>query len=190
MISNLTRQLAELGIGGRLAEILEETNRVRKDLGYPIMYTPFSQLMVTQATLNVIAGERYREVPDEVINYALGYWGKELSSAIEPETASRILDRPRARELARAQEYEPTIREIRDKFGGPGVSDDDLVMRFIVGSTELPEATPVRDYPSGRTPLLFLLHDLLRRKGLKHVELKKKGVRIELKKGLLNQTCG
>lgn len=57
---------------------------LRADLGYPIMVTPFSQFVVSQATFNVILGERYREVPDEIIPYALGRDGEEARSNIEP----------------------------------------------------------------------------------------------------------
>ena len=77
MISNLSRQLAELGVEHLLGEVLKETALVRKEFGYPIMITPFSQLVVTQAMLNVTQGERYKTIPDEVIQFALGHYGKQ-----------------------------------------------------------------------------------------------------------------
>ena len=78
VISNLRHQLKLLGKEDRLAETLEEAARVRADFGYPIMVTPLSQFVVSQAAINVIVGERYKEVTDQVIQYALGYWGKRL----------------------------------------------------------------------------------------------------------------
>ena len=63
-------------IGHRLPEILEEVARVRRDLGYPILVSPFAQYIVTQATLNVVQGERYKTIPDEVRKYARGYYGR------------------------------------------------------------------------------------------------------------------
>jgi pyruvate/oxaloacetate carboxyltransferase len=76
MISNLRAQLATMGISHREAEILEETARVRKDLGYPILVSPFAQYIVTQAVLNVMQGERYKTIPDEIKLYLKGHYGK------------------------------------------------------------------------------------------------------------------
>jgi pyruvate/oxaloacetate carboxyltransferase len=76
MISNLRAQLASLGIAHREQEILEETAQVRKDLGYPILVSPFAQYIVTQAVLNVMQGERYKTIPDEVKLYLRGHYGK------------------------------------------------------------------------------------------------------------------
>jgi len=76
MISNLRAQLATMGIAHREAEILEETARVREDLGYPILVSPFAQYIVTQAVLNVMQGERYKTIPDEVKLYLKGHYGK------------------------------------------------------------------------------------------------------------------
>ena len=66
--------------------VLEECARVRSELGWPIMITPFAQFVGTQAVLNVVQGERYRMVPDEVKKYALGYYGK-LLAPVDPDVA-------------------------------------------------------------------------------------------------------
>ena len=66
MVSNLKSQLAPLGIAHRLPEVLEEAARVRRELGYPIIVSPFAQFVMTQAVLNVMGKERYATVPDEV----------------------------------------------------------------------------------------------------------------------------
>jgi pyruvate/oxaloacetate carboxyltransferase len=76
MISNLRAQLQTLGISHREQEILEETAQVRKDLGYPILVSPFAQYIVTQAVLNVVQGERYKTIPDEVKLYLKGHYGR------------------------------------------------------------------------------------------------------------------
>jgi oxaloacetate decarboxylase alpha subunit len=73
MISNLHFQLKNLGLLDRLTEVLEECVRVREDLGYPIMVTPLSQFVGSQAAINVIKGERYAQVTDQVIQYACGF---------------------------------------------------------------------------------------------------------------------
>ncbi len=76
MISNLTRQLREVGMEDRLNEILEEIIQVRKEMGYPVMATPFSQIVGAQAMENVVSGKRYERITDEVIKYVLGLYGK------------------------------------------------------------------------------------------------------------------
>jgi oxaloacetate decarboxylase alpha subunit len=74
MMTNLTRQLREVKMEDRLDEILEEIVQVRKELGYPVMGTPFSQIVGAQAIENVISGKRYGQITDEVIKYSLGRW--------------------------------------------------------------------------------------------------------------------
>ena len=103
MISNLRHQLTTSGLAGKIDAVLEEIGKVRADFGYPIMVTPYSQFVGVQATMNVISGERYKQVPDEVIQYALGLWGEEECASIVPDVRDRILDRHRARELAHWQ---------------------------------------------------------------------------------------
>ncbi len=76
MISNLSNQLREQGELRHINDVLEEIPRVRKDLGYPPLVTPTSQIVGTQAVLNVITGERYKTVTNEVKNYLLGQYGK------------------------------------------------------------------------------------------------------------------
>src|SRR6185436_13992538 len=76
MISNLRYQLETMKIEQRFDEILEEVSRVRKDLGYPIVVSPFAQYIVTQSVLNVVQGERYKTIPDEIRKYVAGYYGK------------------------------------------------------------------------------------------------------------------
>ncbi|HHU33245.1 MAG: acetyl-CoA carboxylase biotin carboxyl carrier protein [Zhaonellaceae bacterium] len=76
MITNLVNQLREQKAAHRLEEVLREIPRVRKDLGYPPLVTPTSQIVGTQAVLNVLTGERYKLVPGEVKAYVKGLYGK------------------------------------------------------------------------------------------------------------------
>ena len=69
MISNMRHQLKIVGLENKMEAALEEAGRVRAEFGYPIMVTPLSQYVGTQAAINVIVGERYKEVPDQVIQY-------------------------------------------------------------------------------------------------------------------------
>ena len=98
MYSNLRHQLEKVGLGHKFHEALEECGRVREEFAYPIMVTPLSQFVGSQAAINVIVGERYTQVTDQSILYALGLWGEEGSRLMDPEVKDKILDRPRARE--------------------------------------------------------------------------------------------
>ena len=79
MISNLSNQLKEQGALDRMNEVLDEIPRVREDLGFPPLVTPTSQIVGTQAVLNVLTGSRYKSVTNEVKNYFLGQYGKSPS---------------------------------------------------------------------------------------------------------------
>jgi len=76
MLSNLSNQLKEQGALNRMDEVLAEIPRVREDLGYPPLVTPTSQIVGTQAVLNVLTGGRYKSVTNEVKSYLLGRYGK------------------------------------------------------------------------------------------------------------------
>jgi oxaloacetate decarboxylase alpha subunit len=160
MISNLGHQLRVVGLGDRLAEALTETTRVRRDLGYPIMVTPLSQFVGSQAAINVIAGEPYKEVTDQVIKYALGQFGREAAEAMDPDVRDKVLARPRARELAAWEPEELSLEEMRARFGGPGTSDEELMLRWLLTEEEIAAmraAPPPSEYTLARHPLVTLV---------------------------------
>ncbi len=76
MATNLIAQLEQQNALDRMEEVLEEIPRVRRDLGYPPLVTPTSQLVGTQAVFNVLLGERYKIIPREVVNYVKGLYGR------------------------------------------------------------------------------------------------------------------
>ncbi|HEX9145076.1 MAG TPA: hypothetical protein VGA09_12440, partial [Candidatus Binatia bacterium] len=185
MISNLRYQLKNLGMLHRLDEVLEEAVRVRADLGYPIMVTPFSQFVGSQAAINVIQGERYKQVTDQVLQYALGYWGAEAVDEVEASIKDKLLDRPRAKEFARWERPQPSLVEVRAKLGGPGVSDDELLMRYVVGKDDVEAmraASGPREYISASKPLLALLENLTRRSDCHQIYIQKDGLSVTLGK--------
>ena len=85
----------------------------------------------------MIVGRRYQQVTDEVIQYALGFWGEEECSSMDPDVRDRILDRPRARELRSWQPPETSVKELREKIGGAGVSDDELLLRYFTSEEDV-----------------------------------------------------
>jgi oxaloacetate decarboxylase alpha subunit len=137
MVTTLKRQLSEAGKEGSLEKVLEEIVRVRKELGYPIMVTPFSQFVATQATMNVISGERYKMVPDGVIEYIAGYFG-EPPAPIEQHVLDKVRSLPKTKKLMNEEFPQPSIKEIRKKMGiGSGVSDEEFLLRYALGDDEV-----------------------------------------------------
>jgi oxaloacetate decarboxylase alpha subunit len=176
-------QLKNLGLLDRLPEILEECVQVRKDLGYPIMVTPLSQFVGSQAAINVIKGERYVQVTDQVIQYAAGFWGEEAASEVEPSVKAKILDRSRAKEFADWQPPQPTIKELREKLGGPNLGDDELLMRYVVGNDDVAAmraAGAPKQYSDTRNPLLTLLRELTQRNDCGQIHVRKNGFSLAL----------
>ena len=139
MLSTLKRQLAEIKMGHRLEEVLEEVVRVRQELGYPIMVTPFSQFVGTQATINIMSGERYQQVPDGVLQYVAGWFGKP-NTPIDPDVLDKITSLPRAKEFLDKELAQPTVEEIRRQMGiGPEVSDGEFLLRYSMSDREVDE---------------------------------------------------
>jgi len=139
MISNLRHQLKLSGIENKIDIVLDEIGKVREEFGYPIMVTPYAQFVGSQAVFNIISGERYKIIPDEVILYALGFWGEEESNSINLNLKDRILNSNRAKELSNWELKEPSLLDIRKKYGGSQVSDDDLILRYLAGTESVLE---------------------------------------------------
>lgn len=185
MISNLRHQLEKAGVGNRLDEVLDETARVRADFGYPIMVTPLSQFVGSQAAINVITGERYGQVTDASIEYALGrHGGDEAISLMDPDVRDKILGRPRAQELTRDTEPLPTLAALRRKYG-PGTSDEDLILMSIVGDDAVDEvgrALDERSHIWRKSPLIDLIEKLVSQDDRRHITIKKSDMSLVLTK--------
>ena len=166
VISHLRHQLNQIGVADRQDEILEEVGKVRAELGYPIMVTPFSQFVCAQATLNVITGERYKQITDEIIQFVMGHWGKEAAAGINPNIKDLICSAPRAKHFQNWEVEELEISEVRQRLGGSTLSDDELILRYLAPANEIEEmhsAGPAKIYPTGETPIAHLVRELLKR---------------------------
>ena len=180
VISNLRHQLREMRVLDRLDEVLEESVQVRKELGYPIMITPHSQFVVSQAAINVVKGERYRHVIDELILFAQGVYGEDSGYTwMDQALKDKLLGMPRAKELAVRQEREITMREVREKLGGPGVSDEEFLLRYLMkGEDEIRAmraAGPPRQYFNTSMPLLTLIQELGKHRQVRYVRVQRGG---------------
>lgn len=136
MLSNLAAQLAEQNALDKIKEVLEEIPRVRKDMGYPPLVTPTSQIVGTQATLNVLTGERYKVITNETKNYFQGLYGKPpgtLNSKIRQKSLEGdqpVLGRP-------ADNLDPELTDAQQELTGRGVTDEDVVSYALLPSVAL-----------------------------------------------------
>ena len=166
---------------------------MREEYGHPIMVTPLSQFVGSQAAINIIVGERYKEVTDQVILYALGRWGREGSDSMDAGVKDRILACPRARELAAWEPPEPTIQELRAKYGGGGVSDEELLLRYFLTRDEIDAmraAGPPRDYPFDAEPVTRMVEGFTRRADYAHIQVRNEGFALNLSKRISQTAPG
>jgi len=180
MLTNMRAQLREAGLEHKFQQVLEETARVFAELGWPAMVTPFSQLVGTQAVLNVVHGERYRVVPDEVKKYALGYFGKPLAP-VHPDVLDRIVANGSAKIALAPRPPEPAVAKLRAKY--PGMSDEERLLRHIYAGRQVDDmlaAGPTRTAYSVESPLVRLLEELARRPKLGRVFVQKGDVTLEI----------
>jgi oxaloacetate decarboxylase alpha subunit len=178
VISNLKHQLAEMRMQDRLDEVLEESVHVRKDLGYPIMITPLSQFVVTQAAINIATGERYKHVIDELIMFAQGVYGEDSGySVMEHNLKDRLLSTQRAAELASRQKPNVTLQDLRASLGGTAVSDEEFLLRYIMkGDQEIKAmraAGRPKQYLNTALPLVTLLEELKKYQSVRYIHLQK-----------------
>jgi oxaloacetate decarboxylase alpha subunit len=175
MVSTTRRMLDELRRPELFDAVLDEVGRVRAEMGYPIIVTPVSQLVATQAVRNVIDGERWSNVSDETVRYFLGHYG-EPAAPVAADVAERVLSRPRVAEL---RGLEPLHLEgARERFGSR-ISDEELLLRLTMPEEQVDAmlASPsaaVRPRPASRPrrdPLVTLLHEVAERRSITHLRV-------------------
>lgn len=130
MLSNLVAQLKAQNAIERLEEVLEETPRVRADLGYPPLVTPLSQMVGVQAAVNVLMSERYKSIGKEIKAYIRGEYGK-APGAIDAALAEKVLDGEAPITGRYADALEPEFPKAKAELGERAESDLD-VLSYIV----------------------------------------------------------
>jgi oxaloacetate decarboxylase alpha subunit len=126
MISNLASQLRQANALDKYEACLAEVPRVRAELGYPPLVTPTSQIVGTQAVFNVVMGERYKVVPNEVKNYVLGYYGRPPAE-IDPEIKKKIIGDEEPITCRPADLLEPMIEKARKEIGRFAEKEEDIL---------------------------------------------------------------
>lgn len=136
MLSNFRSQLETAGLADRYDELLLEVARVRAELAYPIMITPFAQFVGTQAVMNVMSGERYSVVPNEIKKYALGYYGK-LLALIDPDVLEKVIANGASDIPLEPQPIQPMLPDLRRRY--PNANIDELLLRAMFAGTQVDE---------------------------------------------------
>ncbi len=126
MLSNLLSQLKQMNALDRFDEALLETPKVRKDMGYPPLVTPTSQMVGVQAVRNVLDGQRYKTVSKEIKAYCRGEYGT-TPAPIDPEIRKQILGDEQPLTGRYADTLEPVVEKTREKLGDLAKTDEDVL---------------------------------------------------------------
>ncbi|MGA9857755.1 MAG: hypothetical protein WBQ18_07820 [Solirubrobacteraceae bacterium] len=188
MVTTTRRMLGELRRPELFNAVLEEVTRVRAEMGYPIIVTPVSQFIASQAARNVIDGERWANVSDETVRFFLGHYGPP-PAPVDPQIADRVLARAQAAKLADLQPL--TLDGARGRFGA-GISDEELLLRLTMPAEQVDAMVAARDdgrgrpLPAarpGRAPIVTLLAELQRRPALRSVTVSAGDERVVWRRG-------
>jgi oxaloacetate decarboxylase alpha subunit len=203
MISNLVTQLQEQKAIHRLQEVLDEIPRVRAELGYPPLVTPTSQIVGTQAVLNILTGERYKLVPEEVRRYVQGYYGRP-PAPIDPEVQKKILGDREPITCRPADLLEPRLEKLREEIGDLAQSEEDVISyalfpqvarRFFearkagklgVMAEQIAEkkgANPVKEAKGMKLEEIRELLKLLKESDVTEFSLESAGMKLTIRKG-------
>ena len=183
MLTNLKFQLESAGLSERYDDVLRECARIRNELAWPVMVTPFAQLVGTQAVLNVVHGERYSVVPDEVKRYVLGYYGK-LLAQVDPNVLDRIVERGSDRIALKPHSPEPGVEALRRQY--PGASDDERLLRYCFAGNQVDEMLStglIRSDYAFEQPLAQLVKGLTVRRKWHCFHISGKGLNLTLRSG-------
>jgi oxaloacetate decarboxylase alpha subunit len=183
MVGTTRRQLAEARLLHLEGKVIEELGRVREELGWPIVMTPFAQILMTLAVMNVTNKERYKVIPDEAIRYAIGRFGRPMVP-IAAQVLERIEALPRTREL-RAEPEMASLEELRRRVG-PRLSDEEFLLRATMPGGQVDAmvaAGPARrHYNPTISPVLDLIRKLGTRSDLEYIAIDKPGMKLELRR--------
>ena len=136
MLSNLISQLTQQNALDKLEDVLKEVPNVRKDLGYPPLVTPLSQMVGTQAVLNVISGERYKMVPKEINDYLKGKYGA-APAAINEDVRKKIIGDEPVITHRPADDISPEFANLKKQYKGIAKTDEDVLSIALFGDVAI-----------------------------------------------------
>jgi oxaloacetate decarboxylase (Na+ extruding) subunit alpha len=152
MISNFRSQLEQQDALDKLPEALEEVTKVRKDLGYPPLVTPTSQIVGTQAVMNVLTGERYKLVPEEVKKYVKGMYGRS-PAPIDPKFIKKILGDEKPIDHRPADDLKPILPNATKNISNPElIQDEEDILAYCLFPEIAVEYFKWRAIPEDKRP--------------------------------------
>jgi oxaloacetate decarboxylase alpha subunit len=137
MLSNLVAQLREQGAEDRYEEVLAEVPKVREEMGFPPLVTPSSQIVGTQATLNVLLGERYKIIPEEMKNYVRGYYGRP-PAPIDPQVQKLVIGDEQPIDCRPADLIPLGMEKAKDEIGDLARTEEDVISYALFPQTARP----------------------------------------------------
>jgi oxaloacetate decarboxylase (Na+ extruding) subunit alpha len=152
MISNLRSQLAQQKALDKLDEVLAEVPKVRKDLGYPPLVTPTSQIVGTQAVLNILSGERYKIIPNEIRNYVKGLYGRS-PAPIDPELTKKILGDEKPISHRPADDIEPMLPKAIENLDSRLIQHEEDIISYCLFPEQALEYFRWRQLPPNERPI-------------------------------------
>jgi pyruvate/oxaloacetate carboxyltransferase len=163
MLSNLVSQLRGQGAGDRYEDVLAEVPRVRAELGYPPLVTPSSQIVGTQATLNVVLGERYKIIPEEVRQYIRGYYGRP-PAPINPEIQRLAIGDEEPIDCRPADLIPPGMEQARVEIGDLAQNEEDVISYALFPQVARPFLERRARGGGGKEHVVAAIAGLLRRR--------------------------
>ena len=136
MLSNLLSQLKAQGALDKYEEVLKEVPLVRKDMGYPPLVTPLSQMVGTQAVLNVVSGQRYKMVPKEINEYLHGKYGAS-PAPIDETIRKQIIGDDKVITYRPADDLQPEFKELKKQYKDIAKSDEDVLSIALFGDVAI-----------------------------------------------------
>jgi len=198
MISNLVSQLEEQRALNRINEVLDEIPRVRAELGYPPLVTPTSQIVGTQAVLNVLSGARYKLVPEEVKAYVRGLYG-EPPAPIDPVIQKKIIGDEETLTIRPADKLAPGLEKAEQETKGLAQSREDILsyalfpqvakkfflerQKGVVVSIQNPPSPASKEDPKMNLQEIKELIKILGETEITELNLESEGVKMSIKKG-------
>ena len=136
MLSNLISQLKQQNALDKLDDVLKEVPAVRKDMGYPPLVTPLSQMVGTQAVLNVLSGKRYKMVPKEINEYLHGNYGQS-PAPVDEEIRRQIIGDDKVITHRPADDLAPEFKALKKKYADIAKSDEDVLSIALFGDVAI-----------------------------------------------------
>lgn len=181
MVGTMRRHLADQRVPHLEGAVIEEIGRVREELGWPIVMTPFAQMLQTQAVMNVTGTGRWEVIPDEIIRFAIGKFGRP-NAPVDAEVMDRIMANPRTKEL-QAETGMDDLPALRKKIGS-NLSDEEFLLRAtmpvdLVDAMQAAGPAP-REYDPDTVAVMELVRTVLSRRDVDSFELAKDDFKLEV----------